>query len=574
MSSTLAMDDNEASLRAASGFFPQKRVQPSRIRRGGPGVGNCDVDMMILNFQSNKSDGDPIIPSRTPFYLTTDPTLGRIATQFAGSASSSSGISLPAHESYFDRPEVIQSYREQTLIETPEFSRIDEHMVAARLRRSSHDDVLVHAADDSVYEKRHKKYEAFEKRNRLREREKLKHEQYKLKERIEQLRAMENSAFLAAPDSSFSPQPPDEELERDPDLLPFMGNTSVLEGERRRKEMLTTAVALEERYRLLLPPDRARKALNASNDGEADLAYKDSTRPNDEMEIWEGSPAASKLPTRVTLKLGSKSGNFTPGIATPKSTSPSKKRRRSSVQPEAGSSNVVSDNFQLYDPEAAQKHRRPRKPVKRRKMDEDSPVSGLEEQPDHEPFQFVPPPTEFLRTSSSSLLDSTSPESQEIDMLRVVPSRGKGKVVRESSAPPIEAIVGTFSPVRPAKRTKGSSSAALPLRSISRKRAGQRRPSKCGLVIYAERASKNPRQLQQARRLEAFGCKLPKILEDPYNFELPEEICKPNIAALPDDDIDADELEDDALSDDALSDLEDTTMDCADPGDDQDEEVS
>src|ERR1700735_1921502 len=60
---------------------------------------------------------------------------------------------------------------------------------------------------DAAYEKRHRKYETFEKRQRLREKEKLKHEQYKLKERMEQLRAMDGSAFLALPSSSFSPIP-------------------------------------------------------------------------------------------------------------------------------------------------------------------------------------------------------------------------------------------------------------------------------------------------------------------------------------------------------------------------------
>ena len=60
---------------------------------------------------------------------------------------------------------------------------------------------------DAAYEKRHRKYETFEKRQRLREKEKLKHEHYKLKERIEQLRAMDSSAFLAIPASEFADTP-------------------------------------------------------------------------------------------------------------------------------------------------------------------------------------------------------------------------------------------------------------------------------------------------------------------------------------------------------------------------------
>lgn len=118
---------------------------------------------------------------------------------------------------------------------------------------------------DAAYEKRHRKYETFEKRQRLREKEKLKHEQYKLKERIEQLRGMDNAAFLALPASSFSPLPGHSNVADDSDVLANLpgahvnGAAAYNEGERRRKEMLDIAATLEERYRVLLPPDRIRK---------------------------------------------------------------------------------------------------------------------------------------------------------------------------------------------------------------------------------------------------------------------------------------------------------------------------
>lgn len=115
---------------------------------------------------------------------------------------------------------------------------------------------------DAAYERRHHKYELMEKRQRLREKEKLKHEQYKLKERIEQLRAMDGAAFLSLPSESFSPLPTrsneEEDEERVATLLGTLvnGSPTNIEGERRRKEMLDLALALEERYRILLPPER------------------------------------------------------------------------------------------------------------------------------------------------------------------------------------------------------------------------------------------------------------------------------------------------------------------------------
>ena len=80
---------------------------------------------------------------------------------------------------------------------------------------------------DFTYINRHRKYETFEKRQRRREKEKLVHEQYKLKERIEQLKGMDASAFGSG-------------------------------GEARRKEMLDIAVGLEMRYAVLLPPEPKR----------------------------------------------------------------------------------------------------------------------------------------------------------------------------------------------------------------------------------------------------------------------------------------------------------------------------
>lgn len=40
----------------------QKRVMPSRNRRGGPGVGSTDVDIMILDTQKRKSASNPLSP--------------------------------------------------------------------------------------------------------------------------------------------------------------------------------------------------------------------------------------------------------------------------------------------------------------------------------------------------------------------------------------------------------------------------------------------------------------------------------------------------------------------------------
>jgi hypothetical protein len=127
---------------------------------------------------------------------------------------------------------------------------------------------------DTTYESRHQKYETFEKRQRLRE-EKPKHEQYKLKERIDKLRGMNVSAFLTLPTSLFcllsalvsqegdasagGPIVVDDDVDTGLHDLPRIRvNGAALHNrdKRQRRQILKTAAGLEEHYRVLLPPNK------------------------------------------------------------------------------------------------------------------------------------------------------------------------------------------------------------------------------------------------------------------------------------------------------------------------------
>ncbi|KAL4253577.1 hypothetical protein ABKN59_003453 [Abortiporus biennis] len=244
----------------------QKRVLPSRSRRGGPGVGSCDVDVLILETRKRRLENEPLIPATTEFLLTTNSTL--LPPPVEDPASDSDfALNSSSYGRYFDRPDVQQACREQQIIQTPEFTQFTEDAaVGGRFRPRGGEEESADTSD-AAYEKRHRKYETFEKRQRLREKEKLKHEHYKLKERIEQLRAMDFTAFLALPASALSDEPSGSQVEHyygvDTGIIDLPGAhvngaASYNEGERRRKEMLDIATSLEERYRLLLPPDRPR----------------------------------------------------------------------------------------------------------------------------------------------------------------------------------------------------------------------------------------------------------------------------------------------------------------------------
>ncbi|KAJ7269408.1 hypothetical protein B0H12DRAFT_1095652 [Mycena haematopus] len=343
--------DNDATL-ADSSHLPQRRVLPSRSRRGGPGVGS-EVDIAIWNAQSNKLENEPLVPADTPFVLKTNDTLELAAAEF--SSVGGSGLNQRAYESYFDRPEVLKAYREQTIIETPEFTNIaDVSSVGSRLRvRTTEEN---NADLDAVYEKRHKKYEKFEKGQRLREKEKLKHAQYKLKERIEQLRGMDNSAFMAAPASLFSVPPGVPEfLEEDPILGGINGNPAYLEGERRRKEMLMNAQALEERYRVLLPPDRQKKpagqaGMNLTTDPDSELSGKEFVRHDEESDLDEDvnkretQKLKLKLPARPSIASSAKvtSSPKPPPLASKKRSQPSKTSIVRKSRPHVSTSQIPS----------------------------------------------------------------------------------------------------------------------------------------------------------------------------------------------------------------------------------------
>ena len=115
----------------------QKRVLPTRSRRGGPGIGSCDVDLMILDAQKRRCsclrsprrsplifitvDNEPLIPADTPFLLTTNSALLQSSPK-----SASFGLNTFANQRYFDRSDVIKAYRDQLNIQTPEFSLLSE----------------------------------------------------------------------------------------------------------------------------------------------------------------------------------------------------------------------------------------------------------------------------------------------------------------------------------------------------------------------------------------------------------------------------------------------------------------
>ncbi|KAG8775210.1 hypothetical protein FRC12_001607 [Ceratobasidium sp. 428] len=204
---------------------------PSRLRRGTTayGIGSNPTDAMIIEAQQRAVEQVPIVDPDAVFVITTDPKGPPVA------GPSTTGVTRGAEdERYFERQEVAESMRQQAIIQTPEFCPLSEvYQPSSRLRTRTETDVF--DSSDAAYERRHRKPEMMEKRQRRREKDKLEHERYKLKERVEQLRTMDLHHFRG--------------------LLPPSATESGPELEHIRNELLTHADDLIRRYDVLLPPD-------------------------------------------------------------------------------------------------------------------------------------------------------------------------------------------------------------------------------------------------------------------------------------------------------------------------------
>ncbi|KAH7338833.1 hypothetical protein B0J17DRAFT_628223 [Rhizoctonia solani] len=213
-----------------------RRIMPSRQRRGATahGIGSNPIDAMIIEAQQRAAEYVPIVDPNAVFLITTDPK----GPPIAGPSNAGGTTTGKEDERYFEREEVAENMRQQATIQTPEYCLLSEvYQPSSRLRTRTETDTL--DSSDAVYERLHRKPEMLEKRQRRREKDKLEHERYKLKERVEQLRAMDLHHFRGLLPSSH----------------PTPGTESNHELELIRNELLAHADDLIRRYDVLLPPD-------------------------------------------------------------------------------------------------------------------------------------------------------------------------------------------------------------------------------------------------------------------------------------------------------------------------------
>lgn len=361
---------------------------------------------------------------------------------------------------------------------------------------------------DAAYEKRHRKYETFEKRQRLREKEKLKHEQYKLKERIDQLRAMDTSAFLALPASAFSDTTGPVTFDvhdTDPGLseLPgahVNGAAAYNEGERRRKEMLDVALSLEERYRVLLPPDRKwldkkekdKKGKRDSSAPTVSVEPEHSPEPSSEVE-QEEEEEEEEEPTKPLLPSHSYS------------------------QASDGESEV---DFEERDRQRS-KQLKLRIKFPPRKPDGVSP-SPSKGKPSLHGKVFPAPP-----------FASSHPSQGRLVSTKMVVRSKDGKFLPKNKRYVQDGSQSASAPASPRKRHRANSSASQHATSPSTPTtkqqhisyagaAGRPERTQCALLVSALRNATAPSARKTQRHVTAFGIRVPPEIEEVRDFEIPE----------------------------------------------------
>jgi hypothetical protein len=357
-----------------------------------------------------------------------------------------------------------------------------------------------------MYEKRHRKYETFEKRQRFREKEKLKHEQYKLKERIEQLRGMDGGAFLSLPAAMFSGAPRIANSD-DPGIQDLPGihvNGAALynEGERRRKEVLETASTLEERYRVLLPPDRMK---GLDKEKKQSVTPRDSVDPEprgmrtrshgEEFAVDVDEPQMEPLVEKLKLKI--------------------KFPAREQYLVDGSESKLI---FQKKRP-SARLSATPNSRPKTRSSIRDSPVAvnDVSESPDASPV------VSFQNPSSPTTNAEYNPPSSDLQMDHSPPQKRarRGTGVSSSSIP----YDHSEEELHAEEHSDSKESHRKMRHRISQPDASGRETGV--LMAVAVRSSGSGRKSQRTQRhVTAFGMKLHPELEEVRDFEIPDWIKK------------------------------------------------
>ncbi|WWD20411.1 hypothetical protein CI109_104887 [Kwoniella shandongensis] len=521
----------------------ERRVLPARIRRtaGGGAEGMREVEEMVVDWLERWGEPSSTPPDSLPIHLTSIPlnlvTPPPTQTQLLNQPTTPSITLTPSRH----KGERIDTDGENKLtkeerIETPSWVMVkpgedDEEEAkeelevfglgkgkgvtspVKRLRRAAIGEEVLEDTSDAYYHLLHRKYEVFERRQRIREKEKLQFERYKMRSRIDLLRNMSKFSWATIVGTILSRSP--DEWAKGREKIKEVGVDWL------RDRLVREGEEVMKRYEELLPAEQKKPKQSQNTPSGAESRLSTPSRASQSMSL---TPPPIILPARVAALRDTSTASAkrkrrsTGGIAGDAAEEDSPSRKTRTVEMSRASPKALGKEVKTY----GKRKRSESRVVEEEEQEEDE---SQEEQDSEEtqnrrgrsrpPAGAQAPPASSPQDSSSRLRLSAQQQSTLIQTtLNFAPTPVTAISQSRPLPPPPPTITSTAVPclIEAAARRETSQDET----AISKQRAESPRN---GRLIAREKT-------RASRRLEVvhpFGLPVPSVVEYKSEFTLSDE---------------------------------------------------
>ncbi|WOO82162.1 uncharacterized protein LOC62_04G005664 [Vanrija pseudolonga] len=268
---SVMLGKHKGKARAAAEPERGRRVLPARIRRaaGGGAEGIRDIEEMVVDWLERWGDINTVPPDDLPLQLTTLPyalvtppiyTVEASTEQIASRTASPTRNGAVPDLSRIETPEwrMVRAGEDDREEAKEELASGPAQSPTKRLRRGNVGSELVEDVSDQHYALLHRKFEAFERRQRIREREKLQFERYKMRARVDLLRSLPAPQWTSVVTAILARTDAGESWSRGRRKLEAEGVDWL------RRKLIKEGVEVLRRYDQLLPNDKKQRLLDDS----------------------------------------------------------------------------------------------------------------------------------------------------------------------------------------------------------------------------------------------------------------------------------------------------------------------
>ncbi|WVQ95924.1 hypothetical protein IAU59_003023 [Kwoniella sp. CBS 9459] len=309
----------EAASRAGAGAGtneagPSRRVLPARIRRSaGGGEGMREVEEMIVDWLERWGEPTATPPDDLPFHLTSiplsfvqpppkhissaqpepppitlTPTRKKADTQEEAKLGKEEKIEVPSWVMVRAGEDDEEEAREELEMTGRGRQRGVAGIVSPvkRLRRGGIGDEPDEDTSDAYYMQLHKKYEVFERRQRIREKETLQFERYKMRSRIDLLRNMPKLTWSSVVSTILTRG--SDDWARGKEKIKEKGTDWL------KSQLIKEGEEVMKRFDELLPPEQRKPKIQTSTQADSRQSTPSRASPSPSL-----TPPPIVLPARV-----------------------------------------------------------------------------------------------------------------------------------------------------------------------------------------------------------------------------------------------------------------------------------